>query len=121
MGIFQGDVNGGPDFSAFAIFPQLAASGSEIFYNVGDLSAPGSPFEGPKTVPFKLFLHQTSLALTLDLRNVWSNGGVRTFYFNQITSDSGYPWGDWIGLNGGVGSAQGQATLVCSVGSQSLH
>jgi hypothetical protein len=121
MGIFQGDVKGGPDFNAFAIFPQLAASGSGIFYNVGDLSAPGSPFEGPKTVPFKLFLHQTSLALTLDLRSVWSNGGVRTFYFNQITSDSGYPWGDWIGLNGGVGSAQGQATLVCSVGSQSLH
>jgi hypothetical protein len=123
MGIFQGDVYGSQaaGWSAFSLFP-MVASGSGIFYNVGDLSAPGSPFESPHTVPFKLFFSQTALCLELDLRSVWSNGGVRTFYFNQITSDNGFPLGNWIGLNGGVGSAQGQATLVCSAGSQTrLH
>jgi hypothetical protein len=123
MGIFQGDVYGRQpyDWSAFRAFP-MVASGSGIFYNVRDLSTAGSPLEGPYTVPFKLSVTfsqgKTALSLQLDLRSVWSNGGIQTFYFNQITSDNGFPWGNWIGLNGGVGSAQGQATLVCSVGSQ---
>jgi hypothetical protein len=117
MGIFQGDVwdgGAGADRNAFSLFP-LVASGSGIFYNVQDLGSAGSPLEGPYTVPFQLSFNQTALTLQLDLRSVWSNGGIRTFYFNQITSDSGFPWGNWIGLNDGVGSARGQATLVCSV------
>jgi hypothetical protein len=123
MAIFEGDVFGSryDKGNAFSFIP-LVASGSGIFYNVQGLSIAGSPLEGPYTVPFKLsFTYsqgQPALALQLDLRSYLSNGGIRTYFFNQITSDGGFPWGNWIGLNGGVGSAQGQATLVCSVTAQ---
>lgn len=118
MAIFQGKIvgagNGSNGFGDFG--PGLTgpiAKGTGTFYNVGDLDY--SPFSAPSTVPFLLYSSSDKLVLWIDLSSVWSNAKNLSFLFDKITSPYGWPWGNWTGLNGGVGSACGEVTLACSV------
>src|SRR5271165_6536815 len=118
MGIFQGQVT---QFAWGLLSP--IASGTGVFYNIGDLS--DNPFQGPSTVPFSLYTLPSpsgpSLFLSIDLKNVWSNAKQTNFRFDKLTSQDGWPYGVWTGLNGGWGSACGEVTLACSRYGVKIH
>jgi hypothetical protein len=69
------------------------------------------------TVPFWLYSMPSPaglrLVLSIDFRGSKLPYGLTAFYFDKITSNGKWPSGNWIGLNGGKGSASGQVTLGC--------
>jgi hypothetical protein len=85
--------------------------GTGCFYDATDLDA----LSRNTGIPFMLYNTGNQLVLWMDLSSVWSNAKDLYFQFDKITSQGGWPWGNWTGLNGGVGSACGQVTLACSV------
>jgi hypothetical protein len=128
MAIFQGEIVGGGtvgNFGAFVYKFNPIASGTGIFYNVGDLEFTQSlqypPLSSPVSAPFTLSSLFNKLYLRIDLSGIWSNAKSLTFEFDKITSPNGWPSGNWTGLNGGVGSATGEVTLACSVQQSDNH
>lgn len=122
-GIFQGTIVGsGSDFGAFTqITYSPAARGTGVFYKIAeDLSA--TPPIGAYSTPFYIYYVSggplgSRIALVIDCSAMSSNANAKslTFYLDQLTSNKAWPYGEWIGLNNGVGSAIGQVTMACSV------
>ena len=115
MAIFEGIVGGNGGVVGLGLLGPFA-KGTGTFCEADNLSF----LSGKQNIPFMLYSIGTKLALWMDLSSVWSNAKNLTFYFDKITSYGPWPWGNWTGLNGGVGSAIGEVTLACSVYAQHI-
>jgi hypothetical protein len=117
MAIFEGFVDKNYGGSVGPVFGTLVARGTGTFCQADNLNS----LSGEQNIPFWLYSFGDQLVLWMDLSSVWSNAKSLYFHFDKITSQGGWPWGNWTGLNDGVGSACGEVTLACSVYTHKIH
>ena len=114
MAIFEGLVD--KNYGGTVVTGPLA-KGTGSFCEVDYLNS----LTWKRNIPFMLYSSGNQLVLWMDLSSVWPNAKNLYFYFDKITSQGAWPWGNWTGLNGGVGSACGEVTLGCSLYTLQIH
>jgi hypothetical protein len=108
MGFFDGIIDN------FVNYIGPFGKGYGDFYFVTKDGSGQTKVDGPHSVPFTLYSWGPKLNFSLDFTGVIFPYKTLYYQFDKITSQGGWPWGNWTGLNGGAGAACGEVALGCN-------